>query len=283
VQGAFGRPHIATALLDHGYVPDTNTAFAEYLIPCNVAKYFMPADEAMALVRQARGLTSVAHPRFITEDRRRLQQVMQELTDMGLDGIEAYHSQHDAEEQVYFSRLATQRGLIITGGSDYHGFKTATGAIDSGGKLGSLQLPYGFAVRLRRAYLARYPLLVLLLHWPSTAAAALRRALEAHYQLASVRCAAAEAIASTVGHLTAEPTSRVIDLPGVDPQQLEAIVVAGARHGLRTVGLPWESAGAVQHPGLYLTRPIGAERVRQTALERLAHELVHAIILSQLR
>ena len=61
VQGAFGRPHIATALIERGYVPDMNTAFRDYLIPCNVPKYYMPADEAMALIRQARGLSAVAH------------------------------------------------------------------------------------------------------------------------------------------------------------------------------------------------------------------------------
>ena len=187
VQGAFGRPHIATALIDHGYVPDMNTAFTKYLIPCNVAKYFMPAEEAMALVRQARGLSSVAHPRFITQDRVRLRQVIQELGALGLDGIEAYHSHHDAEEQLYFIRLANQLGLMITGGSDYHGFKTKTTPADSGGKLGSLQLPYGFAVRLRRAYFSSYPTRLLLLQWPSVAAAAIRRAFETHYRLPSVR------------------------------------------------------------------------------------------------
>ena len=177
VQGAFGRPHIATALIDHGYVPDMNTAFTDYLIPCNVPKYFMPADEAMALVRQARGLSSVAHPRFITPDRVRLRQVIGS-SERGLDGIEAYHSHHDAEERLYFIRLANQLGLMITGGSDYHGFKTRTTPADSGGKLGSLQLPYGFAVRLRRAYFNSYPTGLLLLQWPSAGAAAIRRAFE---------------------------------------------------------------------------------------------------------
>src|ERR671922_385820 len=186
VQGAFGRPHIATALIDRGYVPDMNTAFNEYLIPCNVPKYFMPADEAMALIRQARGLSSVAHPRFITQDRVRLRQVIQELGALGLDGIEAYHSDHGAEERLYFIRLANQLGMMITGGSDYHGFKPPAGHTGGGGKLGSLQLPYGFAVRLRRAYLTSYPTQLLLLQWPSAAAAAIRRAFETHFQTQSL-------------------------------------------------------------------------------------------------
>ena len=162
----------------------------------------------MALVRQARGLSSVAHPRFITQDRVRLRQVIQELRALGLDGVEAYHSHHDAEEQLYFIRLANQLGLMITGGSDYHGFKTKTTPADSGGKLGSLQLPYGFAVRLRRAYFHSYPTRLLLLQWPSVAAAAIRRAFETHYRLPSVRWSPPAQISTVLGSMGLERASR---------------------------------------------------------------------------
>jgi predicted metal-dependent phosphoesterase TrpH len=283
VQGAFGRPHIATALIEHGYVPDMNTAFTEYLIPCNVAKYFMPAAEALALVRQARGLSSVAHPRFITQDRVRRQEVIQELGALGLDGIEAYHSHHDAEEQRYFIRLAKHLGLMITGGSDYHGFRPKTAPADSGGKLGSLQLPYGFAVRLRRAYFNNYPTRLLLLQWPATAAAAIRRAFETHYQLSSVRWSPPAQITSVLNSMGPEGASWVIDLPTADARQVGAIAADGVTRGLRTIGLPWETASVEGYEGFYQTGRIAAERFRQTPVERLAHELVHAAILAQLR
>jgi hypothetical protein len=227
-------------------------------------------------------LSSVAHPRFITQDRGRLQQVIQELSALGLNGVEAYHSHHDAEEQLYFIRLANQLGLMITGGSDYHGFKTKTTPADSGGKLGSLQLPYGFAVRLRRTYFARYPTLLLLLQWPSAAAAAIRRAFETQYQLASVHCSPPARISAALGRMETETASGVVDLPTVDAQQLDAIVDEGARHGLRSVGLPWEAASVEQRHGFYQTRRISSERFRQTPVERLAHELIHAAILAQL-
>jgi 3',5'-nucleoside bisphosphate phosphatase len=283
VQGAFGRPHIATALIEHGYVPDMNTAFTEYLIPCNVAKYFMPAAEAMALVRQARGLSSVAHPRFITQDRVRLQEVIQELGALGLDGIEAYHSHHDAEEQLYFIRLANQLGLMITGGSDYHGFRTKTAPADSGGKLGSLQLPYRFAVRLRRAYFNNYPTRLLLLQWPSAAAAAIQRAFETHYQLSSVRWSPPAQITSVLNSMGREGASWVVDLPTADVSRVGAIAEDGITRGLRTIGLPWETANVEGHEGFYQTGRIASARFRQTPVERLAHELVHAAILAQLR
>jgi predicted metal-dependent phosphoesterase TrpH len=283
VQGAFGRPHIATALIDHGYVPDMNTAFTEYLIPCNVAKYFMPADEAMALVRQARGLSSVAHPRFITQDRVRLRQVIEELAALGLDGIEAYHSHHDADEQLYFIRLAKQLGLMITGGSDYHGFKTNTTPADSGGKLGSLHLPYGFAVRLRRAYFNSYPTRLLLLQWPSAAAAAIRRAFETHYQLSSVHWSPPAQITTLLGSMGPERASWVVDLPTANARQVDAIIEEGIADGRRTIGLPWETANVEGYDGFYQTGRISSERFSQTPVERLAHELVHASILAQLR
>jgi 3',5'-nucleoside bisphosphate phosphatase len=283
VQGAFGRPHLATALIEQGYVPDMHTAFTEYLNPCNVAKYFMPADEAIALVRQARGLSSLAHPRFITQDRVRLRQVIQELGALGLDGIEAYHHDHDAEARLYFIRLANQLSLVMTGGSDYHGFKPRNAPGDGGGKLGSLQLPYGLAVRLRRAYFARYPLQLLLLQWPFSAAAGIRRAFETQYQLRSVPRAPAIQVTTTADEGRWGGGARLIDLPAVGPGQIAALVAEGRAGGLRTIGLPWETANVEACDGFYQTGRITSARFRQTPVEHLAHELAHAAILAQLR
>ena len=92
-----------------------NTAFRDYLIPCNVPKYYMPADEAMALIRQARGLSAVAH-RFINARPRAPPAGDGDLRTAGLDGVEAYHSDHGAEERLYFIRLANQLDMLITGG-----------------------------------------------------------------------------------------------------------------------------------------------------------------------
>jgi predicted metal-dependent phosphoesterase TrpH len=284
VQGAFGRPHIATALIDHGYVADMNTAFRNYLIPCNVAKYYMPADEAMALIRQARGLSALAHPKYITADRARLRQVIQELRAAGLDGVEAYHSDHGSEDRTYFIRLANQLSMLLTGGSDYHGFKARTAAADGGGKLGSLQLPYGLAVRLRRAYLDSYRLLLLLLQWPPANAAALRRAFEAHYQLASVgRSHTTASTAELLGRVEAGGGSLVMDLPGAQPVEVDRIVAGAGVCGLRVVTVPWDTARVEERDGVYHTRPMSYDRFRRTPVERLAHELVHESILAQLR
>jgi hypothetical protein len=283
VQGAFGRPHIATALIDRGYVADMNTAFKDYLIPCNVPKYFMPADEAMVLIHQARGLSSLAHPRFITPDRLRLRQVIQDLRAFGLDGVEVYHSDHGAEDRLYFIRLANQLEMIVTGGSDYHGFRAKTAPPDSGSKLGSLQLPYGVAVRLRRAYFDSYPMVLLLLQWPSAGAAALCRALETHYQLPSESRSHPARATATLGGTKPAKGSRVVDLPTADPLQIDTIVAEGRDHGLRVVGVPWEAASLERREEFYQTRSMSFERFRRTSVERLAHQLVHEAIMAQLR
>ena len=282
VQGAFGRPHIATALIERGYVPDMNSAFKEYLIPCNVPKYYMPAEEAIALVRRARGLSAVAHPRYISEDRVRLRRIIQELRAMGLDGVEAYHSDHGTEERLYFIRLANQLNMLITGGSDYHGFKSKTAPSDNGGKLGSLQLPYSFAVRLRRAYLQNYPLVLLLLQWPPAAAAALRRAFASHYQLSSVGCTSAAEFIANLIRTGPESGSLVVDQATGESEASESIAAQVGARGWRIVVVPWEPAGAPQHTDWASTPSVSAGRYRRTSVERLAHELVHEAILAQL-
>jgi predicted metal-dependent phosphoesterase TrpH len=283
VKGAFGRPHIAGLLVERGYVPDMNSAFKDYLIPCNVPKYSMSATEALGLIRQARGLSAVAHPRLITPERVRLRQVIHELRACGLDGIEAYHSDHGPEDRLYFIQLANELGMMIAGGSDYHGFKPPAGHTDGGGKLGSLQLPYSIAVQLRRAYLARYPMALLLLQWPTAPAAAMRRALGAQYELASVGMSHGEPLAQRMAGMSTSPGSLVVDLPAVDNAELEAMIAEGKEQGLECVGVPWETASAGEHRGLHRTTKVSLQRFRRTAIERLAHELVHEAILVQLQ
>jgi 3',5'-nucleoside bisphosphate phosphatase len=280
VQGAFGRPHIATALIERGYAPDMHAAFRDYLIPCNVPKYYMPAAEAMALIHQTRGLSSVAHPKFITPDRPRLRSVICELRELGLDGIEAYHGDHEAEERLYCIRLANQLGMIVTGGSDYHGFKASTRQAD-GGKLGSLQLPYGMAVRLRRAYLARYPVALLLCQWPRAAAAALRRALQAHYQLTGMELQPDASLPQDLFGPSNTCLSRVLDLPTADTSLRERVVAAGQECSVRLVEVPWEAEINAGPGGIQRLPGMSLQRFRQTSIERLAHELVHQAMLLQ--
>jgi predicted metal-dependent phosphoesterase TrpH len=118
-----GRPHIARALLDEGYVRSVEDAFQRYLIPCNVPKAYWPIDDAIAEIRRVGGAAVLAHPTTISTDRGVLRHAIRELTEIGLDGIEAFNNLAQPDEMEFLRRLAGELGLLVTGGSDFHGIE----------------------------------------------------------------------------------------------------------------------------------------------------------------
>ena len=120
---AIGRPHIARALLDKGYVNSVEDAFQRYLVPCNVPKAYWPINDAIAGIRRVAGAAVLAHPTTISNDRGVLRQAIKELADIGLDGIEAFNNLAQPDEMEYLRRLAGELGLLVTGGSDFHGIE----------------------------------------------------------------------------------------------------------------------------------------------------------------
>ncbi len=281
VRGAFGRPHIANALIERGYVSTMNAAFQEYLIPCNVSKHFFSAEEALGLIRDIRGISVVAHPKLITPDRVRLHALLDQLRGLGLDGIEAYHSDHGPEDRFSFARLAEQWAMVVTGGSDYHGFNPQRVNHNGGGKLGGLQLPYSVVVGLRQGYLARHPIAFLLLGWPAGAVASMRRALLAQYKPALAKALHTLPTVSGQAPLRASERSSVLDLHSSEAARIDEIVAAAEALGVQVVGVPWDASGLAGHPALAQTAAISPQRFQRTPLERLAHELVHEVILAQ--
>lgn len=151
--GTLGRPHIAQALVEKGYVADTADAFQRYLIPCNVEKRFFPADQAIDLVHRAGGVAVLAHPSFITPDRRALEQLLDALCGFGLDGLEAYNNGATRDDVDELIGLARRRNLIVTGGSDYHGFAGDEGRI--GWSRGILPIPYACVEEIQAGLLRR--------------------------------------------------------------------------------------------------------------------------------
>ncbi|ABA88163.1 metal-dependent phosphoesterase, PHP family [Syntrophotalea carbinolica DSM 2380] len=152
-EGTLGRPHIARVLIDHGYARNHEEAFARYLVPCNVAKRYFPMDEAIALIHDAGGITSLAHPPYITDDRQQLRHLFDVFTDMGLDGIEAYNNRSTNADIDWYITEARRRELIVTGGSDYHGVEGSDIVI--GGGRGNLRIPYDCVEDIRRALARR--------------------------------------------------------------------------------------------------------------------------------
>lgn len=120
---AIGRPHIARALIARDYVSSVEDAFRRYLTPCNVPKTRWPVDDAIAEVRRIGGVAVLAHPTSISSDIHELRRIVTELAEMGLDGIEVFNNLVQPEVMERLRRLAGELGLLVTGGSDFHGIE----------------------------------------------------------------------------------------------------------------------------------------------------------------
>ena len=123
--GQVGRPHIARALVNKGYVSSIDEAFSLYLKKGAVAyveKFRFPPEEAIAIIRKAGGIAVLAHPFTLgVEKSDELSQLARELRDMGLEGIEVFYPDHTEKMAVLYEDVAKRLGLLCTGGSDFHG------------------------------------------------------------------------------------------------------------------------------------------------------------------
>ncbi len=147
--GTIGRPHIALALRQAGYVSNNDEAFTRYLVPCNVPKRYFPADEAIKLIHGSGGIVVLAHPPYVTRDRHKLEALVAELVNLGLDGIEAYNNGSGLEDTDWLIKLARRHGLVVTGGSDYHG--DSGSMIKVGKGVRGIRVPYDCVEEIKAA------------------------------------------------------------------------------------------------------------------------------------
>ncbi len=137
-----GRPHIAAAMVAAGYVETRQEAFQKYLIqgaPAYADRLRLGAARAMSLIRSAGGLPVLAHPHLLRLKRKPLQKLVAQLRRNGLAGIEVWHSRHNHNVIAALHGIAHDLGLLVTGGSDYHGqFK---GSVRIGVGPGHLRVP----------------------------------------------------------------------------------------------------------------------------------------------
>lgn len=119
------RPHFARALIKKGVVESVQEAFDKYLStgkPLYLPKEVLTPRDAIALIHGAGGVAVMAHPGLVPLDEAALADRVARLAqDDGLDGIEAYYSQHSRADTHRFLALAARLGLLVTGGSDFHG------------------------------------------------------------------------------------------------------------------------------------------------------------------
>ncbi|MEO0096922.1 MAG: PHP domain-containing protein [candidate division WOR-3 bacterium] len=139
--GAVGRPHIAQALLEQGYVSTIEEAFMKFIgyhCPAYVPKMEISPEEALKMIRDFKGISVLAHP--VSYD---FEKIIFPLIKLGILGIEVYHPDHTEYHINYFLEIAQKYNLLITGGSDCHGGRK--------GKLflGEIKLPYFHLERLK--------------------------------------------------------------------------------------------------------------------------------------
>ncbi len=127
-----GRPHVALALIEKGYAADFNEAFKKYLNEgglCYVKRRKLDPAGAIALIRAAGGMAVLAHPKFIRTSN--MEGLIEEMKEMGLEGVEAYYPAHTDTEARRYENIAKSNGLLVTAGSDYHGTMRVRSAIAS--------------------------------------------------------------------------------------------------------------------------------------------------------
>jgi predicted metal-dependent phosphoesterase TrpH len=121
---SLGRPHVADALIAAGYVADRGEAFDVWLAegrPAHIARYAPDVVDGIRLIREAGGVAVIAHP-WGRESRDTVTPaVLAEFAAAGLAGIEAHHDDHDEPTEQALVALAAELGLVVTGGSDWHG------------------------------------------------------------------------------------------------------------------------------------------------------------------
>lgn len=117
--GSIGRPHIAKAITNAGGTNSVIDAYAKYIhdeSPVYVQRKTVTPQDAVEVIYDAGGIPVIAHPHDIDI----AEKLIKELMQYGLRGIEAYHRKHSPACVEYFSSMAEELGLIVTGGSDFH-------------------------------------------------------------------------------------------------------------------------------------------------------------------
>ncbi len=136
-----GRPHVARTLVKEKLIGNLDEAFEKYLKKGRVAwvpKTKMSALESIALIHQAGGVAVMAHPGLNRSD-----EIIPALVEAGLDGIECFHTKHSTVMAERYLMIAEKHGLLVTGGSDCHGFSKIKPLI------GTVKLPYEHVEKLK--------------------------------------------------------------------------------------------------------------------------------------
>ena len=142
-EGAVGRVHLAMIMKRRGYVNSISEAFYRYIKdngPAYVSKFRFSPKEIINSIHKAGGVTAIAHPHTLKND-----ESIGQLADYGLKAIEVYYSDYTNSQIKRYLSLAKKYGLLITGGSDFHGEAKKNTSI------GKIKIPYELVEELKQA------------------------------------------------------------------------------------------------------------------------------------
>jgi predicted metal-dependent phosphoesterase TrpH len=151
--GQIGRPHIAQVLVHKGVAQSFDEAFRRFLKkggPANVERYRLLPAEAIQAILQAGGVPVLAHPFTLNaKNETALDDILAGLKQAGLEGLEVYCPGHGPTNTALYERLARRHGLLMTGGSDFHGAAKPDVRIGIG--RGNLRIPYRLVEDLKKS------------------------------------------------------------------------------------------------------------------------------------
>jgi predicted metal-dependent phosphoesterase TrpH len=116
-----GRPHIARAMMNKGYVLSIKEAFEKYISkgqPAYVPRYKFLPQEAIALIKEVGGISVLAHPGLIKNTNK-----LNSILTMGIEGVEVLYPENSQDQITKYTEFCINNNLLITGGSDFHGFE----------------------------------------------------------------------------------------------------------------------------------------------------------------
>lgn len=150
--GIITRAHFAGVLLQKGYIKSTNEAFKRYIgdkSPAYIPRELPSYRYAAELIREAGGIAILAHPLLYKINADLRERMLTDMKNCGLTGIEAYYSTHSSADVEYIKSLAQKHGLLLSGGSDFHGINKKD--LELGTGYGSLAVPYELLDKLKGA------------------------------------------------------------------------------------------------------------------------------------
>ena len=158
-EGVIGRPHIAAALVAKGYFSKNKKAFDELIgrgRPAYVSRQVLPAARCLDAIHAAGGLAIWAHPMTSASmTYNKCERNILELKQSGLDGIEAYYTEHTALQTKNVIAIAEKHGLLVSGGADFHGANQPS--IHLGTGYGRLAVPDALLGPLKAAHERKSP------------------------------------------------------------------------------------------------------------------------------